>query len=406
MGSLFSTITQKAQSGARSVGAFYRNNRLLLLSGVTVFSILLIVWARLGFTFQVNQFFAATPSPSVLSVQCSGSTAVLTWTMPGDANSNSLQKFDGTDWKFIFQSTPGGATTYTDTTGTAGASWRHKTGASVASNVVSCDSSAATPPPISGGGTGTASPVTLSVQCGATQNVLTWTAAGTGSTTLSIIRNVDGANGAYVAQGLATTTTTFTDTQVQSGHTYDYAVKNSTTARSNTVHCPTVAVATTPAPTPTATPVPSPVTTPTATPSSCYVGGCSGEICSDQPGAVSACVYYPQQACYRTAKCERQVTNGQCGWTQTPELQSCLAATPTLTPTPVPVITATPVITSTPTPSSPGTVSTGPGDAVVAALLVSGITTLLYVSYTRTSMFRRREVDAIADHKDPMDFRS
>jgi hypothetical protein len=51
-------------------------------------------------------------------------------------------------------------------------------------------------------------------------------------------------------------------------------------------------------------------------------------------------------------------------------------------------------------------VKTGPGDAVLAALLVSGIVTLLYVSYTHTSAFRRREVKTITDQHDPMDFRS
>jgi hypothetical protein len=54
----------------------------------------------------------------------------------------------------------------------------------------------------------------------------------------------------------------------------------------------------------------------------------------------------------------------------------------------------------------PGTVPTGPGDAVIAALLISGILTLLYVSYTHTSVFRRREVETITRGRDPLDFRS
>lgn len=62
------------------------------------------------------------------------------------------------------------------------------------------------------------------------------------------------------------------------------------------------------------------------------------------------------------------------------------------------------VITPAPT-GGIGTVKTGPGDAVVMALLVSGIVTLLYVSYTHTSMFRRREIDSITRKKDPLDFR-
>lgn len=60
-------------------------------------------------------------------------------------------------------------------------------------------------------------------------------------------------------------------------------------------------------------------------PQSCYVGGCSGEICSDRPDAVSACIYREEYACYRTAVCERQPA-GNCGWTPTPELKACLDA--------------------------------------------------------------------------------
>ena len=71
---------------------------------------------------------------------------------------------------------------------------------------------------------------------------------------------------------------------------------------------------------------PEPVTT---TPGSsvatgeCYVGGCSSQICSDEPGIVSTCIYSPSFACYKTATCERQ-TSGQCGWTETAELEMCL----------------------------------------------------------------------------------
>jgi hypothetical protein len=55
----------------------------------------------------------------------------------------------------------------------------------------------------------------------------------------------------------------------------------------------------------------------------CFRGGCSGEICSDNPNVASACIFKPEFACYQNARCERQA-NGQCGWTQTPELTQCL----------------------------------------------------------------------------------
>lgn len=57
----------------------------------------------------------------------------------------------------------------------------------------------------------------------------------------------------------------------------------------------------------------------------CYVGGCSSEVCSDAPGAVSTCIYREAFACYKTATCERQ-PSGKCGWTPTKELNTCLAS--------------------------------------------------------------------------------
>lgn len=56
---------------------------------------------------------------------------------------------------------------------------------------------------------------------------------------------------------------------------------------------------------------------------SCYVGGCSSQICSDQEGVVSTCEWRDEYACYQTATCERQA-GGECGWTETPELTACL----------------------------------------------------------------------------------
>lgn len=56
----------------------------------------------------------------------------------------------------------------------------------------------------------------------------------------------------------------------------------------------------------------------------CFVGGCSGQICSDQEGVISTCEFRPEYACYQTATCERQ-PGGECGWTETPELDACLA---------------------------------------------------------------------------------
>lgn len=55
----------------------------------------------------------------------------------------------------------------------------------------------------------------------------------------------------------------------------------------------------------------------------CYIGGCSGQICSDTSGVASTCEYKEEYACYKKSKCEVQPT-GECGWTQTVEMMLCL----------------------------------------------------------------------------------
>ena len=58
--------------------------------------------------------------------------------------------------------------------------------------------------------------------------------------------------------------------------------------------------------------------------SSCRVGGCSGEICAEEPLA-SPCIWRPESACYRAASCGRFGASGACGWEPTPELLACLS---------------------------------------------------------------------------------
>ncbi|MEC7518395.1 MAG: Kazal-type serine protease inhibitor family protein [Myxococcota bacterium] len=63
----------------------------------------------------------------------------------------------------------------------------------------------------------------------------------------------------------------------------------------------------------------------------CRRTGCGGELCVDpaQGDRASICVARPEHACYRSATCERQA-NGDCGWTETPELRACLQNPPPL----------------------------------------------------------------------------
>ncbi|GEM_PF-832749 len=61
----------------------------------------------------------------------------------------------------------------------------------------------------------------------------------------------------------------------------------------------------------------------------CFVGGCSGQICSENEGAISTCEWRAEYACYQSATCERQA-GGECAWTETVDLQACLASPPPL----------------------------------------------------------------------------
>ncbi len=57
----------------------------------------------------------------------------------------------------------------------------------------------------------------------------------------------------------------------------------------------------------------------------CVIGGCSSQLCVDTSlgDIMSTCEYREEYACYQSATCERQ-SNGQCGWTETKELNECL----------------------------------------------------------------------------------
>lgn len=62
---------------------------------------------------------------------------------------------------------------------------------------------------------------------------------------------------------------------------------------------------------------------PVAPAKQCRATGCSGQICADED-RFSTCEFRPEYACYQQATCEVQA-DGECGWTQTAELQACLA---------------------------------------------------------------------------------
>ena len=57
----------------------------------------------------------------------------------------------------------------------------------------------------------------------------------------------------------------------------------------------------------------------------CYRGGCSGELCTDRPGANSPCLFKSTYPCLQRATCERQADGG-CDFTPTAEVRRCLKA--------------------------------------------------------------------------------
>jgi len=58
----------------------------------------------------------------------------------------------------------------------------------------------------------------------------------------------------------------------------------------------------------------------------CYVGGCSGQICSDQEGVISTCEWQPWYSCFKLTSCEVQV-DGDCGWTSSGKFDQCMELT-------------------------------------------------------------------------------
>ena len=68
----------------------------------------------------------------------------------------------------------------------------------------------------------------------------------------------------------------------------------------------------------------SPSPTIQVTSTECVIGGCSGELCVKKGEDVaSICIWKEEFACFKNATCEVQ-SNGECGWTQTPELKQCI----------------------------------------------------------------------------------
>lgn len=89
-----------------------------------------------------------TPAAATLRVTCSATSAVLNWNIPARANSNTIQRMlPGGSWTDVMGDSGLSRTSYTESSRVAGTQWRHKSGANVASNIVSCASVTSTTTP-------------------------------------------------------------------------------------------------------------------------------------------------------------------------------------------------------------------------------------------------------------------
>lgn len=283
---------------------------------------------------------------------------------------------------------------------------------------------------------------TLTVQCGTTQNVLTWTKE-TNACANSVLRGVDGGNASFITDAAITaTSTTYTDRNIQAGHSYAYRVKNHPSVNSNTVICRDgVIIGTSPAPTAGATPstVPSSptptttliVSTPGSTPGATPPGATPTTtlIVGTPAPTVIAGVPTPISPGGATTGCGADGSGGDLDCDGVPNQTECTNYTgpqdmPTCPDTDGDGVRDILDIDSDndgiPDGQDPnrlvpniggvaggvGGVQTGPGEATLLAFIVSAVVSLAYVSYTYSPSGRRKEIKEVAKDQGPMDFRS
>lgn len=60
-------------------------------------------------------------------------------------------------------------------------------------------------------------------------------------------------------------------------------------------------------------------------PERCYVGGCSGELCTNSPDAIGTCEFLPGMKCLsKEMSCE--LVDGQCSWVLSEDAARCFLA--------------------------------------------------------------------------------
>lgn len=530
MTDIIKKIRDTVKRWGHSTAIFYRANRGVIIGGLTVISILLIVWARLGFTVQVSRFFAA-PVESPIGPAAEGGGAPL---VNPNASTQSCGSLGGT--VCLARTASGCGAGYTD----------------VGQKTTDCDSgygfccaptSTTSPTPTP------ASTPTPSSACGPSVpegGTFSWSfrtsepwgdcANGTAPTYWTLV-NVDachpnglhlvwraehrdkascdiGLAGTSIAEGSGITTnvTNFSNMDLPDGQagsaqmTYDPktfkcgsvrlwgafwasgpesnnknagntgyykvinygvdcgAVPTPVPATPTPTPVPTATLTPTPTITATASPTPTPTATTTATPTpvslamALAVGGAnvttggveaaSVNATNGQTVSVIAIVSNPQATASLTNVLVKALLPAGIGYIAGSTTIDGAAAVDGIVNTGVTLATIAPtqfhriafrvridsstfpvgstqvivridassagvtaqsgqlVITVSKSIAQPGVVKTGPADAVLVAFLVSAIMTLLYVSYTHTSVYRRHELEKFGSERDPLDFRS
>lgn len=391
-----------------------------------------------------------TPAAAALSLVCGATSNALTWNIPARANSNTLQRFvPGGTWVNVFTDATLRVTSYTDTSPVTGAQYRHKSGANVASNIVSCSGSL-------GGGSTTivqGPPVTCSPARQTAKINETVRATTTGGTNVYTWNITQG--GSIVAGG-----NEYVGVSYRTSGTKTLRVSSGGSSAVCTIDVSGDVASTTPPP-----PVGG-----SSSSAQLFVTKTERNVTSGDPTQRTAVSVYPGQ----TIQFSIQVQNigaaaisGVVVQDTLPIGMSFVAGSTLMNGSPIPgdnviglglstdaipagatvrvqwsaIADQTYSIAPGPNYSSPavvvspggvlattsddvvttvqvtvfggssnqqqaGEVPTGPGDAVLMALLTAAALTLLYSGYTRSSAYLRREVADIGNQKDPLDFRS
>ncbi len=395
----------------------------------------------------------ASPAPALLKVSCSANAATLTWNIPARANSNAVQRMvPGGTWTWVLQDATGAQTSFVDSPLIAGAQWRVKSAPSVASNVVSCAGPVSTP--ISGIPPAQGDPVecfparqsvslneTAHLQAQGGTNVFTWNVTQGGAiqeggneyigvsyrtSGLKTLRVSSGGTSATctidvagsIAGGSPTPTPSSTVAPGQASLVVEKTAQNTTTGDpversavtvfpgqtvqfrvriTNVGSAPAIGVSaedTLPAGM-SFVPDSTTLNGQTVSDDSIIFGGLT--VGTVAPGASTIVEW--------SAVADQAATLASGPNRSTPEVVVTTDNTDTggtdKTRAQMPV-----VVYGAGSSAGAGEVPTGPGGAVIVALMTAAALTLLYSGYTRSPTYRRREAEDVSEDPGPLDFRS